>query len=217
VYAKNEAAVTEQSIGFIYLANTLLIVFLQLPITKLSEGRRRMGVLALMGVVWAAGWAVVPAAGLWLTGTSAALLLGLAVCVFAIGECLHGAVQGPLVADLAEPRLMGRYMALSALSWQVGFTLGPAIGGFALAYSPNGLWLGAAVLLLAGAAASLVAERALPASARLSPGTRISGERAVESPVVTPVAEDPLSPHAEPAPHPQDATAWRGERPTPAA
>lgn len=217
VYAKNEAEVSEQAIGFIYLANTLLIVLLQLPITRLAEGRRRMAVLAAMAAVWAVSWAAVPAAGLWLSGASAALFLGLAVSVFAVGECLHGAVQGPLVADLAEPRLMGRYMALSALSWQIGFTLGPAVGGFALSASPTAMWLGAAVLLVAGGAAALAADGVLPASARRSPRTRIPGGGGVESPAMTPVAEDPLSPHAEPAPHPQDAAAWRGERSSPAA
>jgi MFS family permease len=210
VYGKNEAGVSEEAIGFIYLANTLLIVATQLPITRLVEGRRRMAVLAVMGAIWAAGWAVVPAAGLWLTGTSAALLLGFAVCVFAIGECLHGAVQGPLVADLAEPRLLGRYMALSALSWQIGFTLGPAIGGFALAFSPSGLWLGAAVFLLLGSLAALSLESTIPVSARRSP-TRTSAARAVESSAMTPLAEDPLS-HAEPAQDPQDEAAVGGRR-----
>ena len=209
VYGKNEAGVSEEAIGFIYLANTLLIVATQLPIVRLCEGRRRMSVLALMGVIWAVGWVVVPVAGTWLSGTEAALLLGLAVCVFAIGECLHGAVQGPLVADLAEPRLMGRFMALSALSWQIGFTLGPAIGGFALAFSPSGLWLGAAVLLLLGSLAALSLESTLPAAARRSP-TRTSAARAVESGAMTPIAEDPLS-HAEPAQDPQDE-AVVGER-----
>jgi MFS family permease len=212
VYGKNEAGVSEEAIGFIYLANTLLIVAAQLPITRLCEGRRRMSVLAVMGAIWAVGWAVVPASGLWLSGTSAALLLGLAVCIFAVGECLHGAVQGPLVADLAEPRLMGRYMALSALSWQIGFTLGPAVGGFALAFSPSGLWLGAAVILLLGSLAALPLESTLPAAARRSP-TRTLAARAVESSVMTPIAEDPLS-HAEPAQDPQDeAGVGRRRRP----
>ncbi len=211
VYGKNEAGISEEAIGFIYLANTLLIVATQLPIVRLCEGRRRMSVLALMGVIWAAGWVVVPVAGTWLSGTEAALLLGLAVCVFAIGECLHGAVQGPLVADLAEPRLMGRFMAMSALSWQIGFTLGPAIGGFALAFSPSGLWLGAAVLLLLGSLAALSLESTLPAAARRSP-TRTSAARAVESSAMTPIAEDPLS-HAEPAQDPQDEAVGERRRP----
>ncbi len=89
--------------------------------------------------------------------------------IFAVGECLHGAVQAPLVSDLAEPRLLGRYMALSALSWQVGFALGPAIGGFVLDYSPSGVWLGAAALCALGGALAFLVETTLPGAARRRP------------------------------------------------
>ncbi len=169
VYAKNEAAVTETMIGIVFFVNTVVIVLAQLPVTKLSEGHRRMRTLALLGVLWAGCWVLVPLAGSWVTGAAAAALLAAIMAVFGIGECLHGSVQGPLVADLAEPSLIGRYMALSALSWQVGFALGPAIGGFALAASPTGVWLGAAALCLAAGAASLALERSLPVAARSNP------------------------------------------------
>ena len=68
---------------------------------------------------------------------AAFMVLAVVMVVFAIGQCLHGAVAAPLAADLAEPRLMGRYMALNALSWQIGFALGPALGGAGLAVSPT--------------------------------------------------------------------------------
>ena len=45
-----------------------------------------------------------------------------------LGECLHGTVQAPLVADLADHSLIGRYMVRRP-SWGVGFAVGPAIGG----------------------------------------------------------------------------------------
>jgi MFS family permease len=89
--------------------------------------------------------------------------------VFAVGQCLHGTVQAPLVADLAEPRLLGRYMALSALSWQLGFALGPAIGGIGLQLSPNGVWLGAAALCALGGVLAFLVEGTLPARARRTP------------------------------------------------
>jgi MFS family permease len=169
VYAKNEAAVGEQAIGIVFLVNTIVIVLAQLPITKLSEGYRRMRTFALLGVLWAASWLLVPFAGWWVTGISAAILLTVAMSVFAIGECLHGAVYGPLVADLAEPRLIGRYMALSALSWQLGFALGPAIGGFVLGFSPVAVWFGAAMLSLCASACAIGLERALPVRVRRTP------------------------------------------------
>jgi MFS family permease len=170
-YGKNEAGVGEQWIGAIFAINTLVIVVAQLPIVRASEGRRRMRVLALMGVVWAASWLLVPVAGLWLAGFAAVAMLALAAAVFGIGECLHGAVQAPLVADLADPRLLGRYMALSAFSWQIGFAIGPPLGGFLLGLSPTGLWIVVAAVCLVASGAALALERGLPEGVRRSPAS----------------------------------------------
>lgn len=182
-FAKNEAGVTERGIGWLFFINTLVVVLLQLPTTRLLEGRRRVPFLALMAAVCAAAWLLVPASGLWLSGAAAFALLAAAVSVFALGECLHGAVQPALVVDLADPRLIGRYMAISALSWQVGFTIGPAAGGALLAASPTGLWLAMGAVLLATGVATLALERGLPEELRRAP----RGARAQE-PVPLPVA-----------------------------
>lgn len=181
-FAKNEAGVSETGIGWLFFVNTVVVVLLQLPTTRLAEGRRRVRFLALVGVASAAAWLLVPASGLWLSGTGAFVLLAVAVSVFALGECLHGAVQPALVVDLADPRLLGRYMAISALSWQVGFTIGPAVGGTLLAASPTGLWLVMASVCLVSGVAALALERGLPESLRRAP----HGARAQE-PVALPV------------------------------
>ena len=181
-FAKNEAGVSERGIGWLFFINTIVIVVLQLPTTRLAEGRRRTPLLALVGVVSAAAWLLVPASGLWLTGMTAFALLAVAVTVFALGECLHGAVQPALVVDLADPRLLGRYMAISALSWQVGFTVGPAVGGVLLAASPTGLWVVMASVLLLTGVLTLALERGLPEALRRVP----HGARAQE-PVALPI------------------------------
>jgi len=168
VYAKNEAGLSETQIGLLFFVNTVVIVLAQLPIARLARGRRRMPALALLGALWATAWAIVPMAGS-ATPQAAVWLLVAAMIVFAFGLCLHGAVQAPLVADLAEPRLLGRYMALSALSWQMGFALGPAIGGIGLELSPNGVWLGAAALCAVGSGVALMIEGTLPDRARRTP------------------------------------------------
>ncbi len=168
VYAKNEAAVSETQIGLVFLVNTIVIVLLQLPIARLAQGRRRMPALGLLGLLWASAWLIVPIAGSE-TAAAATLLLIVAMTIFAVGECLHGVVHAPLVSDLAEPRLLGRYMALSALSWQVGFALGPAVGGFVLEYEPNAVWLGAAALCALGGLLAFRVETTLPAQARRTP------------------------------------------------
>ena len=171
VYAKNEAGLSERAIGVIWFVNTLVIVLTQLPIAKALEGRRRMRTLTLLGAVWAISWLLVPLAGGLGAGSGAFALLALALAVFALGECLHGTVQAPLVSDLADHDLIGRYMALSAFSWGVGFTVGPAVGGFALQSSPHALWLVAAAVCLGAGFAALVLERSLPAGVRRTPSS----------------------------------------------
>jgi MFS family permease len=172
VYAKNEAGVTERGIGVLFFLNTLVIVLAQLPVARVLEGHRRMRTLAALGVVWAAALLIVPIAGTELNGFAAAALLAVTFCVIAVGECLHGTVQAPLVSDLADHRLIGRYMAASAFSWGIGFTVGPAIGGVVLDHAPNALWPAAAAVCLAAGAAALALERAIPSHARTTPTRR---------------------------------------------
>ena len=168
-FAKNEAGVTERAIGVIFLVNTLVIVLAQLPIAHQLEGRRRMPALALMTVLWAGSWMIVLVCGATLEAVAAAVGFALAGVVFGLGECLQGPPQGAGVADLAPPRLRGRYMAMSTISWEVGFVVGPAVGGFVLDHKPLALWpLAAGVCLLAGLGA-LALEREIPRELRLTP------------------------------------------------
>ena len=167
-YAKNEAGLSETSIGLLFAVNTAVIILAQLPIAGLSRGRRRMPTLALFGLLWAGAWLLVPLAGR-AGGQTAFLLLVVVMAVFAVGMCLHGAVAAPLVADLAQPHVLGRYMAMNALSWQVGFALGPALGGAGLAVSPTGVWLAASALCAGGAVLAMVIEGYLPLGSRRTP------------------------------------------------
>jgi MFS family permease len=169
VFAKNEAGVAEAGIGLIFLVNTLAIVLAQLPVAKALEGRRRMPALGLMCVLWAAAWIVVLLGGLRLEAVAAAVAFGIAAIVFGLGECFQGPVQGALVADLAPVRLRGRYMAVSTISWDIGFIVGPAIGGFVLAAEPLALWPAAAAVCLLAGAGALALERDLPRKLRLTP------------------------------------------------
>src|SRR5436190_557566 len=168
-FAKNVAHVSEPAIGVLWFVFSGAVALGQLPIAKLVEGRRRLRGLALMGLVWAATFLAVMAGGGWLTGTQAAVVFGVAVAVFALGECLHGAIYAPLVVDLAQPRILGRYMAFSSASWQIGWLVGPAAGGFALQHEPLALWPGAAAICLAASGYALWLERLIPTQLRLTP------------------------------------------------
>jgi MFS family permease len=168
-FAKNVAHVNERGIGLCFLANTLVIVIAQMPVAKWLEGRRRMAAYAVEGSVWAVAWLIVFAGGWWLTGSGATVVFALALTVFGIGECFHGTVQNALIADLAKPGLLGRYLALNGFGFQLGGAAGRAAGGFALAASPRGLWLVAAALAFGVGCSALLLERLLPERIRRTP------------------------------------------------
>ena len=168
-FAKNTAGVSERGIGLCFLANTLVIVVAQLPVAKWLEGRRRMAAYSVEGALWAVAWLIVFAGGWWLTGSWAAVVFAAALTVFGFGECFHGTVQNALVADLSKPGLLGRYLALNGFAFQLGGAAGRALGGFALAAAPHGLWLVAAAAAFAGGASALLLERFIPAPLRRTP------------------------------------------------
>ena len=168
-FAKNYAGVSEHWVGLIWLANTLAVVLLQLPVSKLLEGRRRMLALASMNAIWAVAALIVLAAGDLLDGTSAAVVLIGAGVVFGIGETLQAPTQPPLVADLAPERLRGRYFALGSMSWSVGGVLGPAVGGPLLGWHPLAVWPTAAAVCIVAIAGCLLLERNLPEAVRRTP------------------------------------------------
>ncbi|MBV9369957.1 MAG: hypothetical protein JO074_09020, partial [Frankiales bacterium] len=72
----------------------------------------------------------------------------------------HSVVHGPAIVDLAPPHLLGRYVSVLALTVTGGFAIGPAIGGAVLAYSPDAVWWGGALVAGAiGAGFLLVGDR----------------------------------------------------------
>jgi len=182
VYAKNQAHVTERTIGVLFLLNSVTIIGLQLPIARRIEGRLRMRAFAVMGVLFATSWLLVAAAGAVGDSVTALAVLVGAIVVFSLAECLYDAVQGPLVSDLAPPELLARYLAVTAFSWQLGFIVGPAVGALVLAAAPTTLWLVAAAICSAASVYSLRLSRHLPDRVRRTP-------RRPEPPLVEVAAE----------------------------
>lgn len=214
-YVKDHASVSEAGIGVIFFVNTVVIVVAQLPLAKALEGRRRMRAIALSGAIFALSCVGVLLTGSWLAGTAAVVALCATIVAFSVGECIHGAVQNPLVADLAPEWLLGRYMALRTTAWQIGFVVGPALGSYLLARSPTGLWLGAAVACAAAAGGSLLLERRIPTAALRTPGrAEVDGKALrVEWRTSTVRLDDPLSTGAKPSPHQaSEASHARGGR-----
>ena len=101
--------------------------------------------------------------------TAAFFAFALAAGIFGVGECFHGPAHQALVADIGPEHLRGRYFAIHSLSWGLGGSVGPAIGGFILAAAPFVLWPLAAVVCLIAGAGALAIERFIPGSLRRIP------------------------------------------------
>jgi MFS family permease len=174
-FVRDHSGVSEREIGLFFLANTLVIVLVQLPLSHWIEGRRRMRALALMPVMFAVSWLIVDGVGYWLTATTAFLVLLVPAVILGIAECFHGPAHIALVADIGPPELRGRYFAVHSLSWGLAGTVGPALGGWILDREPFALWPLAAAVCLVAACVALVLDRLLPVGLRRVP-------RAVELP-----------------------------------
>jgi len=92
---------------------------------------RRTHALAATSALFAIGLLAVLLATLTRSTLTATTVLAGVAIVIAIGECAQFIVLGPIVADLAPPHLLGRYMSLYGLAFTAGVALGPAVGGAA--------------------------------------------------------------------------------------
>jgi MFS family permease len=139
-------------IGVVRFINTFFIVVAQVPATRVVARMRRTHALFATSAIFSAGLLAVLLATLThSTLTATAVLAGVALLI-AIAECGQFVILGPLVAEIAPPHLLGRYVSLYQLSFMAGVALGPAVGGVLLGTSPNAIWWGgAAVLAVTGA------------------------------------------------------------------
>ena len=151
-FAVAHTAVGAGEIGVVVFINTFFIVVAQVPATRVVARMRRTHALAATSAIFAFGLlAVLLATQTRSTLAATVVLVGVAI-VIAIAECGQFIVLGPLVAEIAPPHLLGRYMSLYQLSFMAGVALGPAVGGVLLGTSPDAIWWsGAIALALTGA------------------------------------------------------------------
>jgi MFS family permease len=151
-FAAAHTPVGAGEIGVVVFINTFFIVVAQVPATRVVARMRRTHALAVTSAIFAIGLlAVLLSTKTESTLAATAVLAGVAI-VIAIAECGQFIVLGPLVAELAPPHLLGRYMSLYQLSFMAGVALGPVVGGALLATSPDAIWWsGALAMALTGA------------------------------------------------------------------
>ncbi|MCR8572586.1 MFS transporter [Streptomyces sp. Isolate_219] len=138
----------------IFVANTVLVVTLQVPVTVLMSRFSRRSVLALAGVVLAAsylGFLVATSLG---HGWGAPAVVTVSV-VCTLGEIIYAGSATALVTALAPAQVLGRTLARFELSTGFGLAVSPTVITALAPHGPTALWgsLAAATLVSASAVA----------------------------------------------------------------
>jgi len=132
----------------IFVANTVLVVTLQVPVTVLMSRFTRRTALALGGVVLTASYLGFLAATSWSAAAVAAVSV---VCT--VGEIVYAGSATALVAALAPAHVLGRALARLQLSTGFGLAVSPAVITALAACGPAVLWGGLAAATLVSASA----------------------------------------------------------------
>ena len=120
--------------GLVIGLNSLLVVVLQLPLTRLT-GRWVPGP-ALAGAALTAGFGF----GLYSVAGSLVPLL-LATCVWTLGEIVSSPAQVYLVIRLSPAHGRGRYQGANNLSFALASMVAPLVSGWSLEHvGPTALW-----------------------------------------------------------------------------
>ncbi|MET9539016.1 MFS transporter [Streptomyces sp. NPDC006553] len=139
----------------IFVANTVLVVTLQIPLTVLMSRFSRRAVLVLAGVVLTAsylGFLVATSLG---HGWGAPAVATMSV-VCTLGEILYAGSATALITALAPAHVLGRTLARFQLSTGFGLAVSPAVITTLAPHGPAALWgsLAATTLLSASAVAT---------------------------------------------------------------
>lgn len=139
----------------VFVANTVLVVTLQVPVTVLMSRFSRRTALALAGVVIAASYLGFLAATSLGHGWGAPAVAAVSV-VCTVGEIIYAGSATALVTALAPAHVLGRALARFELSTGFGLAVSPAAITTLAPHGPAPLWgsLAAATLLSASAVAT---------------------------------------------------------------
>ena len=143
-YAKQNYGLAENIYGLIPTANALMVVFLQLFITRKSASYNPLSVMAVGTLFYGIGvGSIAFGTGFWGFWVS--------MVIVTIGELMVIPTASTYTANRAPENMRGRYMSLLALTWGAGSMVGPLLGGFLNdTISPAAIWYGGGIAGILG-------------------------------------------------------------------
>ncbi|WP_327324465.1 MFS transporter [Streptomyces sp. NBC_01210] len=120
--------------GMAIAVNGVLIVALQIPVTRFIEHRDPRRLLIISSLLAGYGFGLTAFAG-------SIAVYALTVCVWTLAEIVNAPTQTGLVVRLSPLHGRGRYQGMYTLSWSVAALIAPLMAGFVIdRYGAEWLW-----------------------------------------------------------------------------
>ncbi|MFI1678774.1 MDR family MFS transporter [Streptomyces sp. NPDC020607] len=196
--AMGEAGFTPADYGLAIAVNGVLIVVMQIPVTRYIEHRDPRRLLVISSVV--AGY------GFGLTAFAGSLgVFALTVCVWTLAEIVNAPTQTGLVVRLSPVHGRGRYQGMYTMSWSVAALVAPLMSGFMIdRFGAEWLWGTCAVLGTGAALGYWGLMRGLPeegagaeSPGEVAPGGVAPGVADAPGAVEVTVAAEAVAPRAD--------------------
>ncbi|GAA3084591.1 MFS transporter [Streptomyces roseofulvus] len=147
--AMGQDGFSPSTFGQVAALNGIVIVAVQLPLTRLYKRFPESWVLAGSSALIGVGYSVL------LLGHTA-WIYGASIIVWTLGEIGNTPTSFALVARISPDHLRGRYQGLYQVAWTGSAVVAPLVGGWVIhTWGAAPLWLGCLVVALAAAAAQL--------------------------------------------------------------
>jgi MFS family permease len=149
-YTKENYGLPESIYGLIPTTNALMVVFLQLFVTRKTSRFNPLWVMSLGTLLYGIGvGSIALGTGFWGFWVS--------MVIVTIGELMVIPTASTFTANRAPETMRGRYMGLLALTWGAGSMVGPLLGGFLNdTISPQAIWYGGGAAGMLGAVVFLI-------------------------------------------------------------
>ncbi|MBH5130033.1 MFS transporter [Streptomyces sp. PU10] len=123
--AMGEAGFTPADFGLAIAVNGVLIVVLQIPVTRFIEHRDPRLLLVVSSLLAGYGFGLTAFAG-------SVGVFALTVCVWTLAEIVNAPTQTGLVVRLSPVHGRGRYQGMYTMSWAVAALVAPLMSGFVI-------------------------------------------------------------------------------------
>ncbi|WJV47873.1 MDR family MFS transporter [Streptomyces flavofungini] len=158
--AMGEAGFSPSDYGLAIAVNGVMIVALQIPVTRFIEHRDPQRLLVLSSLVAGYGFGLTAFAG-------SVGVFALTVMVWTLAEIINAPTQTGLVVRLSPTHGRGRYQGMYTMSWAVAGLVAPLMSGFLIdRLGAEWLWGGCALVGTVAALGYWGLMRGLPAEPR---------------------------------------------------